>query len=166
MNFTTRLEALRNRWSQLQARERQLVGVALAVLLPALCWWLLLAPPLQTLRQANQDHARLDSQLAHMRQLQAQAILLKHAPQRQQRDIARTLESLVRAQLGAASQLQLSESQATLTLKHVPTDALASWLSEVRQQTRANIRQVSLRRETNQGPASWSGTLVLSLPTP
>lgn len=166
MSTAARLDTLRSRWAQLQARERRLIGVAAAVLLPALCWWLLLAPPLQTLRNATQEHERLDSQLTHMRQLQAQALALRQAPQSSVRDAGRTLESLVRAQLGAAAQLQLNGSQATLTLSHVPADALAPWLAQARQQTQVSVSQARLQREAANSPVTWSGTLVLTLPTP
>ncbi len=166
MNTAARLAALRAHWARLQARERRLIGLAAAVLLPALCWWLLLAPPLQTLRKAGEEHARLDQQLAQMRQQQAQARALQQAPKNTVRDAGRALESQVRAQLGTAAQLQLNGAQATLTLQQVPAEALATWLTQARQQTQASVSQARLQRGAAQSPVTWSGTLVLTLPTP
>jgi general secretion pathway protein M len=47
------------RWDALAPRERRLLRGALALIVVALLWWLLLAPALHTLRDANAERGRL-----------------------------------------------------------------------------------------------------------
>ena len=161
-------ELLRARWAQMPSRERRLVVLGVSVVALALLWWLALAPALHTLRGAPEQHRQLDGQLQRMRQLQAQAQSLQQRPQTQLADAKRALEQSVRQQFGPEAQLQISEGQATLTLKQAPADKLAQWLAQVRSQSAAHLTQARIQRDTanKSAPATWSGTLVLSLPQP
>ncbi|RYY92939.1 MAG: hypothetical protein EOO24_27875 [Comamonadaceae bacterium] len=68
----TRTETLQARWAELAPRERQMVVVAVTLVVLALLWWVALAPALRTLAAARDEHARLDAQLQQMSTLQAQ----------------------------------------------------------------------------------------------
>lgn len=85
MNTRTRPTAALARFGQglgaalerLSPRERRAVVAAAWVVGLGLLWWLALAPALNTLRQAPERHARLDTQLAQMQQLAASAEQLR-----------------------------------------------------------------------------------------
>lgn len=158
------LQTLQARWALLQARERRLVLLGATVLGLALLWWVALAPALHTLRSAPQQHQRLDRQLERMRLLQAQALALQQRPRSSTAEAARALEEAVRQQLGAQSQLQINGTQATVTIKNLPAQTLAQWLTQARAQAHATVSQARLQRDGTAGAATWSGTLVLTLP--
>lgn len=158
------LPTLQARWAQLQVRERRLLLLGSSVVALALLWWVALAPALTTLRAAPQQHQRLDRQLEHMRQLQAQALALQQRPRTSTAEAARALEQTVRQQLGTTTQLQINGTQATVTIKNLPVDTLAPWLAQARDQAHATVTQAHIQRDGVATPATWSGTLVLALP--
>ncbi|MPM55920.1 hypothetical protein SDC9_102718 [bioreactor metagenome] len=167
------LDMLKTRWKALAAREQILVLAASAIVLLALVWWVALAPALKTLRAAPAEHAQLDSQLQHMRSLQQEALELQKAPRVQGEDAAKVLQTSLTQALGATAQVAVVGDRATVTLKAAPAAALGQWLSQVRSNVRAVPIQAKLVRSgassgnkpaTDNPPAHWDGTLVLSLP--
>lgn len=163
------LEALQTHWSRLAPREQALVRMAGAVVLLALLWGLLLAPPLKALRQSDARHAELDARWQQMQQLQAEAERLQSAPRHVGSDApapSAQLQAATQAQLGTAAKLNIAAGRATLTLTEVPAEALAAWLAQVRASAQAAPVQAELTRASTTNPARWSGTLVLALPTP
>lgn len=172
------LQVARARWAALAAREQTLVLAAGAVVGFALLWWLLVAPAWQTLRDAPVRHAQLDTQLQHMRALQAEAAQLQAAPRAQAGNSLRALQSSL-TPLGPGAQLSTAGDRVTVTLRGAPAEALAQWLAEAR--TNAHALPVDLRlvRSTAAAPNAsgtatpppavtgsprWDGTIVLSLP--
>lgn len=155
---------LKTRWAALGARDRTVLRLGTAVIGLALIWWVLLAPAITTLSAARQQHRRLDMQLARMQNLQAQAQALKKRPQINAADAVRALEQSVRQQLDASAQLQISGTQATVTVKNLAADKLSQWLPQVRLNAHATVSQAQLKRNPDASPPTWSGTLVLSLP--
>lgn len=151
------------RWQALEPREQTLVLVATGLIAAALLWWLAIAPALSVLKTADAQRAKLDAQLQNMQALQAQAKAVQGQPKMTALDAGRALDASVKQRLGAAAQLSLVGSQATLTLKAVPAAALADWLSQARLTARAVPIQAALRRSIAE-PSTWDGTLVLSLP--
>lgn len=167
--ISARLRALSAYWTGLAPRERQALLLATSVLGLALVWWLLLAPALQTLRQAPAQHAALDQQLLHMQRLQAElpAPAAPGALPAPQPDIPRSLQESVSQQLGAAAQLVLQGERAQLTLKRLPAEVLAAWLGQVRQNLQVAVVEMRLTAAKSPDKANdqlWDGTLVLSLP--
>ena len=73
-------EAMQARWAEMDTRERRLVTAAVTLVLLALVWWVALAPALNTLSAAREEHKRLDAQLQRMSTLQAQAKALQAQP--------------------------------------------------------------------------------------
>lgn len=168
------LDALRERWKSLAAREQMLVLIAASVVGLAIVWWVLLSPALKTLRNAPAEHAQLDGQLQHMRSLQQEALELQKAPRVQGDDATRVLQSSLAQALGSTAQVSVVGDRATVTLKAAPAGALGQWLAHVRSTARAIPIQAKLVRTNGAGksganaantlPAFWEGTLVLTLP--
>ena len=151
------------RWQVLEPREQTLVLVATGLVTAALLWWVAIAPALAVLKTADAQRTKLDAQLQNMQALQAQAKAVQGQPKMNTLDAGRALDASVKQRLGAAAQISLAGSQATLTLKAVPAAELADWLSQARLTARAVPIQAALRRSSSE-PSTWDGTLVLSLP--
>ena len=161
--------ALRTHWASLAPREQTLVLAAATVLGLALLWWLLLAPALAQLRASPARHAALDAQLQQMQALQAQALHLKDIPRPTGNETLPVLWRSLGQQLSAGTQMSTTGDRAAITLKDVPPEALAQWLTQVRSTTRAVPTEARLMRNTASPggaspPAPWNGTLTLALP--
>ncbi len=139
---------LQARWKALARREQTLVLAAGGVLALALVWWVALAPALHVLRTAPARHAALDAQLQHMQALQAEARQLQSVPRARSGDALRALQTSLTQQLGAGAQLSSAGDRVTVTLRSVPADALARWLTQVRGTTRAVPQEARLTRST------------------
>ncbi len=187
------ISQLQARWRTLDAREQALAGSAALLVGLALIWWLLIAPPLRTLRAADAQQRSLDVQLQKMRTLQAQAQTLQTQTKLGHDEAVRALEASVRQRLGTGGQLTVIADRATVTLRNVPADALAQWLAQARVNARAIPSEVRLVRSavsaaavpggtgsagnplapaaaplvnaaSAAAAAAWDGTLVMTLP--
>ena len=164
---------LQARWQTLATREQTLILSAAGVVGLGLVWWVLLAPPLATLRQADALQRSLDAQAQKMQALQAQALVLQSQPKLSRDDALRALEASVKQRLGASAQLNTLGDRVTVTLKNTPAEALGQWLVQARVSARAIPSEARLVRSTNPAippvpgsrtPVAWDGTLTLSLP--
>lgn len=191
MKLPDALIPLQARWRALDAREQTLVRSAALMVGLALVWWVLVAPPLHALRQADALHRNQDAQWQKMQTLQAQAQALMSQPKMSRDDAVRALEASVKQRLGATAQLTITGDRATLTLRSTPADALAQWLAQARLNARAVPTEGKLVRTAatatapttvgttvvsptatlagaaapTQAPVpAWDGTLVLNLP--
>lgn len=149
------------RWRQISAREQRLVTVAMLLILVALLWWVALAPALATLRAAPAQHRALDAQLQQMQRLQAQASAIQAQPVISQDDARRLLEASIKP-LAANAELMLAGERVTVTFKGAAPDALAPWLTQVRQNAHAVPAEARLQRNA---AGTWDGALVLKLAT-
>src|SRR5690606_34683318 len=130
-------------------------------------WWLLLAPPLKALRLSEARHAQVNAQWQQMQQLQAQARQLQDAPRHSTADAPAQLRSTTDSLLGpATAKVAIAAGRATVTLTEAPAAALAAWLAQVRASTQVVPVQAQLARAGAALPPRWSGTIVLTLPTP
>lgn len=166
MNMTTTRNVLQSRWSALNPREQILIRRTTIFLALALLWWVAVAPPLRTLRQAEVQRRSLDVQWETMQNLQAQAQALQSQPSISHDEALRSLDGAVKLRLGTTAQLEVVGERATVTLRNTPADALALWLAQARVNARATPNEVRLVRSVANptGPAAWDGTLVMSLP--
>ena len=177
MKIASAISPLQARWRALGVREQTLIRRAALLLGLALLWWVLLAPPLRTLRQADAQQLGLDAQLQKMQSLQAQAKVLQSQPKISRSDALRTLETSVKQQLGATAQFNATGDRATITLQNTPATALSQWLAQARVNARVVPSEVRLVRAAaaNNAPGptgsvgpiatvAWDGTLVMSLP--
>ena len=173
MRWPAAFAPVQARWQTLAAREQTLLLTAAGVVGLALVWWLLIAPPVATLRQADALQRSLDAQAQKMQVLQAQALALQSQPKLSRDDALRALEASIKQRLGAGAQLNVLGERVTVTLKNIPAEALAQWLVQARVNARAIPSEARLVRSTNPAtppipgsrtPVAWDGTLVLSLP--
>jgi general secretion pathway protein M len=157
---------VRNAWAALAMRERRLVSAAGWLLAGALLWWLALAPALGTLRAAERQHQVLDAQLQSMLALKAQAVSLQSQVRASGEDSRRVLVASVKQAFGSSASLQFAGERASVTLKNVSGQTLASWLMDVRVNALVLPAEVRLTRlPAPAGTDSWDATLVLNLPS-
>lgn len=157
----SRTNALTARWAMLAPREKLLVGTATVVIGVALLWWVGLAPALQTLRSAPEQHRSLDAQLQRMQALQAQAQALQAQPRQGYDEALRALEQTIRQRFGATARYSISADRVTITLSGAAPDTLAQWLTQARVNARALPAEARLVRNA---AGQWDGTLVMTLP--
>jgi len=152
---------LKARWEGLQPREQAMAAAAAAVVAVALVWLVALGPALSTLRNAETQRRALDTQLQHMRSLQAQAQALQSQPKLSHDEALRLLEQSVQQRLGATARMVVVGERVNITLTGTAPDALAQWLT----QARVNARALPSEARLNRNPGGlWEGTLVLTLP--
>lgn len=152
------LAPLRQRWTGLSARERQLVLVAAAALLALLLWSLLIRPVWQTWRDVPAQSRALEIELLQMQRLATEARELKaQAPV----NAAQAADALKAAteRLGPQGKLSQIGDRATLTLTGATPAQLRTWLAEARAGARARPVDLQLQRTD----AGLSGTVVVSL---
>lgn len=167
MNAQAMLAPLRERWRTLAPRERTLVGLALGVMALALLWWIGVAPALKILGQSEVRHRSLDGQWQRMQSLASEAQALQSRPKARYDDALRALEASVKQGLGPGAQLTVSGERATITLKGVSANSLATWLAQARTNARALPAEARLARSPASTASSgtlWDGTLVVNLP--
>jgi general secretion pathway protein M len=151
----------RARWAGLAPREQALVAAAAAVVLLALLWWIALGPAVATLRSAEAQHRAVDTQLQHMRRLQAQARAMQSQPRQSQEEAMRQLEAAIREHLGTNARYTITGERVNVTLTNAPAEGLARWLTQVRSNARALPGEARLTRNASGG---WDGTLLVTLP--
>lgn len=152
------LAPLRQRWTGLSARERQLVLLAAAALLALLLWLLLIRPVWQTWRDVPAQSRALEIELLQMQRLAAEARELKaQAPV----NAAQAAEALKAAteRLGPQGKLSQIGDRATLTLTGASPAQLRTWLAEARAGARARPVDLQLQR----AGTGLNGTVVVSL---
>lgn len=144
--FPTALAPMQAHWRALAPREQALVALAASLIGLALVWWLLVLPPLRTLQVAGAQQRSLDAQLRQMQALKAQAQALQSQAKLGRDDAVRALEASVKQRLGTGAQLSLVGDRATVTLRNIPADALAQWLTQARVTARAIPAEARLVR--------------------
>ncbi len=153
------VNAVRERWTGLQARERMGLSTALVVLALFLVWSQLLAPAWRLWREAPAQHLRLDAQMQRMLDLRAQAEALKNqsikAPEQWREGLTAATRSL------GASELVWSGNTANVRLKECSPQALARWLSDLGPMWQLQLSQASLRLAED---GLWQGKLTVIKP--
>lgn len=162
----SRLNAARDFWHRLAARERSGIALAAVGVVAMLLWWLALAPALQTLATAPTQAGLLEAQLQKMQALQVQAKAMQSQPKIGRDEALRALESSTKQRLDANAQFTLQGDRVMLTLKGTSAQALAQWLTQARVNARSTPIEARLQRSASSSAAapSWDGSLVLSLP--
>ena len=155
-----------NQWFEQRApRERQLLSIALALLVIAFIWWTLVAPALQTYRASSAAHAKLDTDLAHMQAMANEAKQVR----------ARSVVSAEQAQawLGASikklgkATLQMQGSRVQVNFVGASPESIAMWLAEARSTVQLLPLQANWKRSAgaaNTANVLLDGSMVLELP--
>lgn len=159
--LSKQLAPLQQRWQALAPRERLGAALGLGLLLVFLVWSLAVQPALKTLRTAPAQQAALDAQWAQMQHLAAEAVELRALPPVDPVQADAALQAAT-ARLGEAARLQRSGERLSVTFTSVEPAAMMAWLAEVRAAARVRVVEAQLGRTGN----GYSGTLVLTLPTP
>ncbi|PXW97105.1 type II secretion system protein M (GspM) [Sphaerotilus hippei] len=152
------LDPWRARWRTLGAREQRALLFAAGLIAVALTWSVALAPAWRTLRSAAAQRTELDTQLARMQLMAAEARALRALPAVAPEAARQALQAATE-RLGAGARLTLTGEQASVSLTAVPSDALTAWLGEVRSAARARVVDLQLQRQGN----GYTGTVVLAL---
>ncbi|MGL6108831.1 MAG: type II secretion system protein GspM [Rubrivivax sp.] len=156
--WLAQLSALRARWQGLGARDRRLLGLALAVLGAFLLWSAAIQPAWHTLRDAPAQLDRLDGQLQEMQVLASEARELRGTPAFSAEQSAAALKA-ASERLGNKGRLSLQGERAVLTLNGASSAQLREWLLEARAGARARPVEAQLSRNAQ----GYSGSVVLSL---
>lgn len=156
---------LPDRWHALAPRDRTRLGVLVVAAGALVLWFLLLAPAWHTLLDAPRRHQVLDHQLEKMQGLYATLQQLREQPRASPAARVQALADTLHG-LGPGVQLRVTGAQLTLTLRQVPSGALADWLVESRQQTGMEPVEARLTRQGQGAAAVWDGVLVYRLPQP
>lgn len=154
------MDSYKNYWQQLKMSEKRLILVAIWIILSAILWWVAIAPAIKIIKEAPEEHRKLDAKLQIMRTFGVEAKNLQSQPKLGLDEAQKALQSSVVQRFGSAAQLNLAGERATLTLKNANAQELAQWLSQARVNARALPTEAKLNRNTD----SWDGTMVLSLP--
>jgi general secretion pathway protein M len=168
-------DAFAKRIAALSPREQTLVTGGAVILLVALVISVGVLPAWRSLQQGPARQQALNAQVARVAQLEAQAQALKSRPVWSGAEAATKLQASsagLAAPGGAAGgaaaeplQLSLSPQQANATLRALPADTLAAWLTAAREQAHAVPSEAKLTRAAGaEGADRWSGTLVMRLP--
>jgi general secretion pathway protein M len=155
---------LQARWRQLASREKTFLASALALIVLALLWQLMLVPSLKVLRTSGTQANALDAQLQHMLSLQNQASALQRQAPLAYDEALRALNLATKQTLATNAQINVIADRANVTLQSVSADALAQWLTQVRLNARSVPLEARLTRGNAPTGATWTGTLVMSLP--
>ena len=150
----------RARWKALGTRERRGISIAAWVLGLFLLWALAIAPASRTVRTAPAQLDQLDAQLQQMQRQANEARELRAIPALATSQAAAALRATTE-ELGAAGRLQLSGDRATVTLTGANGTQLREWLAQARSAARARPLEANLTR----GPAGYSGSIVVALPS-
>ena len=164
---STAMALMRQRWQALDTRERRGLTLAGSIVALALLWWLACAPVLQTWRHAPAEHQRLDTDLARMQTLQAEARQLQSATTLSASQARSQLETSLTQQLGQSAKLTVTGVRATVTLTQASAAATQRWLAQVRANAHAIPVELRLARSNTSATdaaATWGGSIVLQLP--
>ena len=145
-------------WAARSLRDRQLLGLAGAVLGLFITWTLAVQPAWSTLSLAPAQRESLDAQWQAMQRLAAEAKDLRGAPPVSLEQSSAALRAATE-RLGDKGRLALQGDRAVLTLQGVSTSQLRDWLAEARSGARARPVEARLSRAAQ----GYSGTVVVAL---
>lgn len=164
MSLTSAVAPLRARWTGLPGREKNLIRLAVLLVLAFLLWQFSVAPALATLRSADAQAQALGAQLQRMQAMQSQVQAIQKQPPLGFDEAVRALTAATKQTLGTTAQLGVAGERASVTLKEASPDALAEWLVQARLNARSVPVEARLVRGATPGGTAWNGVLVMGLP--
>jgi general secretion pathway protein M len=154
---------LSERFSALGPREQRWLPVGAGVLLLALLIGVGVLPAVHSLRTNPQEQQQADARLHTLRRLQVRAQALQVQPQLDQAVVINKLQTSA-SLLGGNTEISMGDQRVNLVLRSTPAKALAEWLARARTEANAVPMDARWIREIQADEASWSGTLVVTLP--
>ncbi|MDI9334116.1 MAG: type II secretion system protein GspM [Cytophagales bacterium] len=145
--------------AQRNPRERQLLYGAMACLLAALLWWVAIAPALQTYRESDAAHSKLDAQILAMQSMAAEAAALKALPAANKAQTQTWLDEATKRL--AKGVLTMQGDHAQISFAGTAPETLAVWLAEARAVARLTPIEAHWKRDAG---LLWSGIVVFELP--
>lgn len=145
---------------QRSPRERQLIGVAAALLAAAFLWFVAIAPALQTYRTSSAAHAKLEAELANMQRMAAEAVKLKAMPRASPAQVQTWLDGATKKLGKASAAVQGSRVQVSFT--GASPEALADFLAEARLRAQLMPSEAHWKKNANAPVAypQWDGNIV------
>ena len=159
--ITDTRDQLRERYTKLDARERQMVvviGLALGFLL---VWLVLVRPAWKTLDDAPALREQADAQLLQMQAISNEAKQLRALPPVPQSVAEQVLKAATDA-LGGKGKLSVQNDRAVLSLTGASGEDLRKWLIQARGGARARPIEANLVRAGD----GYNGTLVVAMGSP
>ncbi len=153
---------LRIWWAGRAPREQTALSAAAVLLGVALLWWVGIAPAWRSLQLAQRQAPVLQSQLAGMRSLQAEAQRLQALPPPSRAVALQALQGVSQSTLGSQATVAAQGPHAVVTVRGVSPQALAQWLAQVRSDARLTPDQAQWSRNAQ----GWNGTAQFPLPGP
>lgn len=152
------------RWASLALREQAMVACAMVLIVLALIWWVAVAPALAKIRAAQAALPALDAQIQIMRSQAQEASRLNAQRPLSYDESLRALEGSLKT-LGAGATITVTDSRATVNLRAISGDAVASWLAQVRANARLVPVELRLKRAANSAAesAAWDGSVLFNL---
>ena len=145
-------------WRGRTSRERQAIGLVLAVLVVYVAWSVLIQLALRQVAAAPAQLDALEAQLQQMQRVAAESRGLRGATPVALSQATLALKAATE-RLGDKGRLVMQGERATLTLTGASTEALRAWLTEARNAARARPVEAQLTRSGS----GYSGTLSLNL---
>ncbi len=155
--------AMNTFWEQRNPRERQLLGLGGAVLAVAFLWFVAIAPALQTYRASGSAHAKLDTELAQMQRMAAQAAKLKEMPRANAAAVQSWIDGATKKLGKATASVQGGRVQVSFT--GASPEALADFLAEGRGKAQLVPSEAHWKKSVNPATANpqWDGNIVFEL---
>ena len=149
--------ALRQQWTRMSARERVMVGFAMAAVALVALVMLGLRPAWTKLQKGPASLARLDADLQSVQRAAAEAQALRQVGPVPAEQAQAALKAATAA-LGPQAQLSTQGDGVLVQLNDVGAEALLQWLGEVRRAARMRPVQAQLQRKGDR----YTGTIVLT----
>lgn len=156
--LTSLRQQARTWWQTRSQRERQAVVLVACVLAFFVVWSIGIAPASRTIREAPAQLDQLEAQYQQMQRIAAESTQLRGAARVSPTQAATALRAAT-DRLGDKARLTLQGDRATITLTGISTEALRTWLDEIRSSARARPIEAQLQR----GPLGYTGNLSVIL---
>lgn len=160
------MEALRNFWSQRAPRERLMIAAALAVVVLAVIYSLLVEPAASGIKRLERSLPVARTQAVQLEQLLAEVASLKARPQvavLSPAEARAALEkSLTVTGLKATRIVPLADGDLQLAFANVPYAAWSTWLAAAERELGARAGIVNVRATATPGAADIDVSLRLA----
>lgn len=147
---------LRTYFSELSAREKLFVLLALYLVILAFIWLVLVSPALQILKNATSQNLALDKEIQTMQKLVQETNTLRSEPNETPTNLEFSLKSLSENIIPGKSTTVSSAETITVTLTAVNAQNLVKWIEALR--VELHNKPIETQLQFQQG--NWSGVVV------